>query len=678
MPACRHAAAPVSAAAAVRQLPRPPLAMLPAALVLGLWLFWSEEWGGYFPAEWYPSAIFLVLLLVVTAIALGRVLPPARVVRVPLLVLAALVAWSYLGILWSVSPGAALDSANQLVLYLACAWVLALLPWTVRRAAVFLAAWGIGLGVVAAVSLVEASGARDFAPYLFELRYQDPVGYANGNAALAFAAVWPMLMLASRRGASILSAGFFLALATLLVEFATLSQSRGSLIGAGVAAVAMILLAPERLALLSRLIALVAALAIAIGPILDVYETGSQGGALAPAIDHAVGWIAVSVAVAGLLGALLGFGARFLSEREGLRRQAQRGALVGVAVLAAVALAAAAVNAGRIADRVDEEVSSISSSESSAPERTRAASLDPYERPDYWRVALDMFSASPLIGAGTGSFEHEYTADRRYAKHSRFAHDVYLRFLGEEGLVGLLLLLGFLVVTAVFAARARWRGDAGPAWVVAAAIATMAYVLTHASLDWLDELPAVFAPALALPLVALATTGGGREDRSPGGWPAALLGGLVAAFALVALTLPWLSLRYLERAEDNLARGPGPTFADLRRAHDLDPISLVPLLAEARIAIDYGEDARARRALAESIEIEDNWYAHFQLALLDSRAGRFADARREIARARELSASDSVLARFEEMIEAGERLDPAAINRELANAASARFTATPR
>ena len=89
MPACRHAAAPVSAAAAVRQLPRPPLAMLPAALVLGLWLFWSEEWGGYFPAEWYPSAIFLVLLLVVTAIALGRVLPPARVVRVPLLVLAA-------------------------------------------------------------------------------------------------------------------------------------------------------------------------------------------------------------------------------------------------------------------------------------------------------------------------------------------------------------------------------------------------------------------------------------------------------------------------------------------------------------------------------------------------------------------------------------------------------------
>ena len=154
--------------------------------------------------------------------------------------------------------------------------------------------------------------------------------------------------------------------------------------------------------------------------------------------------------------------------------------------------------------------------------------------------------------------------------------------------------------------------------------------------------------------------------------------GLVAAFALVALTLPWLSLRYLERAEDNLARGPGPTFADLRRAHDLDPISLVPLLAEARIAIDYGEDARARRALAESIEIEDNWYAHVQLALLDSRAGRFADARREIARARELSASDSVLARFEEMIEAGERLDPAAINRELANAASARFTATPR
>jgi tetratricopeptide (TPR) repeat protein len=213
---------------------------------------------------------------------------------------------------------------------------------------------------------------------------------------------------------------------------------------------------------------------------------------------------------------------------------------------------------------------------------------------------------------------------------------------------------------------------------VAAAIATMAYVFTHASLDWLDELPAVFAPAVALPLVALATTGGGRGDRSSGGWPAALLGGLAAVFALVALTLPWLSLRYLDRAENNLTRGPGPTFADLRRAHDLDPISLGPLFAEARFAIDYGQNARARRALAESIEIEDNWYAHFQLALLDSQLGRFAAARREIARARELSASDSVLAQFEEMIEAGEKLDPAAINRELANEAAARFTATPR
>ena len=660
-----------------RKLPRPPLAMAPAAFVLGLWLFWSEKWGGYFPADWYPSAIFLVLLLVVTAIALGRVLPEALVVRVPLLVLAALVGWSYLGILWSVSPGTALDSANQLALYLTCAWVLALLPWTVRRAVVFLAAWGIGLGFIAAISLIGASSARDFAPYLFELRYQDPVGYANGNAALAFAAVWPLLMLASRREASIFSAGFFLALAALLVEFGALSQSRGSLIGAGVAALAMLLLAPQRIALTSRLVALVGAVAIAIGPILDVYEVGSRGGALGPAIDHAVGRIAVSVAVAALLGVLLGFGSRFLGEREGLRRQARRGGLVGVALLAAAALAVAAVNADRIADRVDEEVTSISSSEASAPERTRAASLDPYERPDYWRVALDMFTAAPLTGAGTGSFEHEYTADRRYAKHSRFAHDVYLRFLGEGGLVALSLLLGFVVVTVVFAVRIGRRRDAGPAWVLAAAIATMAYVFTHASLDWLDELPAIFAPALALPLLALAT-GARRDDRAAGGWPAALAGGFLACCALVALTLPWLSLRYVERAENSLSRGPRPTFADLRRAHDLNPISLSPLLTESRIAIEYGRDARARRALAESIEIEDNWYAHFQLALLDAQAGRFAAARREIARARELSASDSVLAQFEAMIEAGERLDPAAINRELANAAAARFTATPR
>lgn len=661
-----------------RQLPRPPLIMLPAAFVLALWLYWAEEWGGYFPANWYPSAIFLVLLLVVTAATLGRVLPARRAARLPLLVFAALVAWSYLGIAWSVSPGTALDSANQLALYLASAWILALLPWTPRRAAAFLGAWAVGLGCIAAISLIGAVGARDFSPYLFELRYQDPVGYANGNAALGFAAVWPALMLASRRQASPLASGFFLGLAALLVEFAALSQSRGSLIGAGVAVVAMLLLAPERLSLLARLSALVIALALAIGPVLDVYETGNAGGSLSQAIDHAVLWIAISVAVAMVLGALVGLMSRAVQRDARVRRHVGRVALGAAVLLAAAGLAAVAVNASRIVDRVDEEVASISSSEGSAPERTRAASLDPYERPDYWRVALDMFSSSPLLGAGTGSFEHEYTAKRHYAKHSRFAHDVYLRFLGEEGLVGALLFVGFIALTLVLAVRARRRDGAGVAWALAATVATMAYVLTHASLDWLDELPAVFAPAVALPLLALALSGSDDEPPPRGGRVAAPLGVLAAALALVALVPPWLSLRYVERAEGNLSRGLEPTFADLGRAHDLNPLSLSPRLTEARIAIEYGQNRRARRALEEAVEIEDNWYSHFELALLDAQARDFAAARRQIARARELSGSDSVLAQYERLIRAGKRLDPAAINRELANETSARFTSTPR
>ena len=93
----------------------------------------------------------------------------------------------------------------------------------------------------------------------------------------------------------------------------------------------------------------------------------------------------------------------------------------------------------------------------------RISNLDPYERPDYWRVAIDLFQESPVGGVGTGNFEREYTARRHEPKHSRYVHNMYLRALGEGGAVAAALLVAFFL--SLFAAgamlRRRLAGRAG-------------------------------------------------------------------------------------------------------------------------------------------------------------------------------------------------------------------------
>ena len=90
---------------------------------------------------------------------------------------------------------------------------------------------------------------------------------------------------------------------------------------------------------------------------------------------------------------------------------------------------------------------------------------------------------------------------------SRYPHDVWLRFLGENGAVGLLLLLGFLAI-ALGAPIAAWRRiDRSSRGIVALCVAMTAYFLVHASFDWLDRLPAIAGPALAVPFIALRLVG---------------------------------------------------------------------------------------------------------------------------------------------------------------------------
>ena len=89
----------------------------------------------------------------------------------------------------------------------------------------------------------------------------------------------------------------------------------------------------------------------------------------------------------------------------------------------------------------------------------------------------------------------------------------------------------------------------------------------------------------------------------------------------------YLSVRYLNRAEERAAVDVDGAFEDLDRARSLNPASLDPDLAEGRIAIAGAPLRRAReQAFEHSLTVEDNWLAHFELALIDASRGRFARA----------------------------------------------------
>jgi tetratricopeptide (TPR) repeat protein len=673
---------PVIEADRVELAPAPPLErlrslapFLPAAFVVGTWIVWAQASGGYFARDWYPGVIAAAGLAGVVAIAGGRALPPSREVRVLLALLAAFVGWSFLSLLWSESPGSTLEAANKLLLYLAMAWTLALLPWTARSTLVLLGAWALGLAAVCTSSLVGAVRAEELGNYLFEFRFQDPVGYPNGNAALALVGAFAALALTHARELPTWLKALFLAVAAFLVQFSLLAQSRGSLIGLAAGLIVLVALSPERLRLLARLAMVAGVVAFSVIPIFEVYDAGEAGRRIAPVLDEAALRIALSTVLAAVGGLALGLLEQVLQHRQRAAAAVRQASIAALVILGLVALVAALATSGRIIDTLDEELRSATSGGSRVQvESTHLSSRDLYQRPDYWRVAIDLFEESPLLGAGAGNFEREYTVRRREEKHARYVHNLFLRALAEGGVVGGLLVVGFFLFAIGAAVAVRRRLAPGSAVVVAASLAVTVYFAVHANSDWLDEIPAVAAPALGLPFVALAVAFPGAGTSATARVWSRVAAPLVVVAALVSLVPAYLAVRYVERAFDRFQGDPSAAFEDLDRARDLNPTSVTPLLSEGTLALRIGHSQRARRAFERSLEREPNWYAHFELALLDASVGRFAAAERRLRRAAALNARDPLIARIRKRVAAREPIDPARINRSIGRATRRSFT----
>jgi hypothetical protein len=660
---------------------------LPALVVVIAWACWARLDGAYFPRTWYPSALAALVLLVSVVLAGRRALPAARGARLALLLLGGFVAWAYIAVLWSDSPGDGLASANKLLLYLLVAWLLALLPWTPRSTLVLLGGWVVAVAIVCAWSLVSAVGTDHIGDFFVKERFSYPLGYSNGLAALGAMAFWPALVLSYLRTVPIVLRPLFLALAVFVLEFSLLPQSRGSIIALIVTLPVFVLLAPERLRLIPVGLVVAAAVALSIDPIYEVYDVAAaviyEGShqAVGPVLDDAASRIGLVVLLAGIAGVVLAVLDRLARPSEGLVSGTRRVVAVVMIACAVLGAGAAVVNAGTLVDDVDERWETFKSGRDTVPHPgVRLTAVYADQRYDYWRVGLEGFESAPVAGIGTGGYERYYTIERRLEKPSRYAHDLWLRVLSELGIIGFALLVAFLVAAL---GVAGWRSRSGGrdlAAVCAGAVAASFYFFAHSSFDWIEEFPALAAPAFALPIVALTASVAqgpaavplrGRARRIAAG----VAGAAGVALAALALVPAYLSVRFDERGERTWTASPDDAFRDLERAADLAPLSPRPQLRAGTLAIDVRRYRLAEKLFRSSIEREDTWYARFELALLASRAGKSREAEHQIRIARTLNREDRFVSEAHTKISQGKRVSPERFEREMLELNRARFTA---
>jgi hypothetical protein len=601
--------------------------LLLGALALAVFAWWAANEGGAAPGAWYPGALLFLAALVAVARphAIRRLPAPARWA---LALLAAYTAWSFLSIAWADAPGDAWDGANRTLLYLTVFALFAAVPWRSAEAAIFLAGFALTTAGVAGWELIQAIAGSDPATFSGG-RLAGPIGYENATAALLVAAFWPAVVLAARRQTPWPARGVLLAAASVLLQLAVLAQSRGSLIAGGTALVLALALTRERVRLALALAALAAAALASLPALLAVFE----GRAAHDELVRAGIALAASAALMLVAGSVSGSLERPGRGGRGVARSAPR---IPARRLVAAGAAALAMGALGLALAKPDAVPSAARGSALDSRFTAGAESGRY---DFWRVAARQLARDPLHGAGADNFAHDYARERRRMEEPLHPHSFVFRAFGQTGLVGAALLIGFLA-TACLTLRSRAREP-----VAVAALVCVAAWLAHASIDWLWELPALAAPAMAcLGLIA----GLGMRAAEPPRRPRSLT--RIAALAVatagaVSYALPALAAREIERAARDSQADPAAGADRLDRARRINPLSDRADVVAGALALQAGDQQRARIAYQRALDrAPNNWHPEAQLGVLDLGENRTAAALAHLERARRLNPLEPAIA----------------------------------
>lgn len=462
-------------------------------LVAGLGVGLSPFFFAYYDASvWVPIGLVLVLTC-----AIGVVARPTRLARPAALAIGGLLGlgvWSLGSAIWAESIENAVVDGNRWLVYGALLLLLMLLlARSERRSAVLLGATGLGVAAVAVSVLVRLLGADPGTLFLVG-RLNSPLGYINGEGCLFVMGFWLCFAVAEARRA--LVAGPAAGLATLMACLALLSQSRGTALAMLGSLVLVVALAPGRIRRIYGLLVVTVGVAAAAPQLLRVYDH-TVAESVPAGVGNAAGRAALlATLVVSVAWGLLTWAWELLrSGGVSVSRVRRVGAWL-LAVPVVLALAATVGSAHRIEHYVHDQwhaftqlagsgassssdassspsaggspVSTGGSSSSSAGGSQSTAggsssSSASYSRLlsgegnryDYWRIAWRVWRAHPILGVGAGNYPRFYYQQRATTEDIEQPHSLKLQTLSELGIVGALLLAGFVVGIAWGALRMR-------------------------------------------------------------------------------------------------------------------------------------------------------------------------------------------------------------------------------
>src|SRR5215210_2309652 len=201
-------------------------AVIPGALTVVVVLVLGAFGGGYAPTAWYPAGLFLLGLLAVCLLGLELPSPPRRV-QLAIALIGAYAAWSYLSISWAERPALAWEGANRSALYALVLALLALWPLEAWAGRALIALFGLGVGGIALVQLLEAASAAQPLQYFTDARLAAPLGYVNANVAFWTMGMVACLFAASSRELAAAVRALALGSAGVCGGIALMGQSRG-------------------------------------------------------------------------------------------------------------------------------------------------------------------------------------------------------------------------------------------------------------------------------------------------------------------------------------------------------------------------------------------------------------------------------------------------------------------
>lgn len=618
------------------------LSVAVAAVVL--WV--GMDGGGYALESRNTLAIIAGWALVLGA---GLMIwPLARVPRVAWIAgcfLAGFTAFAGLSVLWATSAEKAFNDFNRAGLYLVV-FVLVLAASTRGRAR----AWATGLMLgVTAISLVALASrlfpglaaqtaqlAQTFE--VSERRLSYPVNYWNALGTLAAFAI-PLLLSHATARRFWLGRGAALAAIPALVATIYFTSSRGAFITAAIAAIAFVAFTTRRLAAALALFVASAGSAFALAVVRARPELVNDPVTSAAAEGQGRSAALLIALICLGTGGVCALAARFGPPVPVLPRLANW-ALVGVAVVGVVTALVAIDPVRRF-----EAFTETPTFGTDATIESHLFSTSGNGRWQLWGAAVDEFQTEPLVGRGAGSYEAWWAEHGTVRIFVRDAHSLYLETLGELGIVGLTLLLGFFGAVGFAAARRLRETDADDRPVVAALAAVLLGYAFEAGVDWMWEMTVVSLVAIiAAAVVAGPASVPGAERRSfalrrPRRRLLSAATTIVGVAFLFGQAIPLLANLKIEQSREAVSAGRlDEALDDAFAARELQPWAASPHLQVALVAETAGELEPARAAIRRAIERDrSDWRLWLIAARLETKAGQFLEARRSLDRARALN-----------------------------------------